>query len=73
MKILTSGEVARILGVSKEALFYREEAGQIPKARRTGTGKRYFLPSDIKRLQKYFGQGSTKRASYRGSTKHSGN
>lgn len=52
MKILTTGSAARRLGINKDRLFRLEEVGHIPPAKRTETGKRFFLPDDLKRLKK---------------------
>ncbi len=52
IRVYTSGEVAQILGITKAQLFYWEETHKIPKASRTGSGKRYYLPQDIENLKK---------------------
>ena len=49
MKILTVREVLDHLGISRAKLYYMEETGKIPPARRTFTGKRFFLPGDLER------------------------
>lgn len=51
MKVYTTGEACRLLGIRMHRLFYLEEAGQIPRARRTGTSKRYFTEADIQKLR----------------------
>lgn len=50
-QIFTSGEVARLLGIRKEKLFYLEERGKIQPAQRTGTGKRVYTRDDVYRLR----------------------
>lgn len=51
MQIFTTGEVAKLLGITKERLFYLEARGQIEPAQRTGTGKRVYTRDDIYRLR----------------------
>jgi DNA-binding transcriptional MerR regulator len=47
MQIMTVKDVLATLAVSRAQLYYWEEVGKIPPARRTSTGKRYYLPEDI--------------------------
>jgi len=54
MKILTVKEVLAELGVSRAQLYYAEEVHKIPSARRTSTGKRYYLPEDLDLIRRRF-------------------
>lgn len=51
MDILTVQDVLAALGVSRARLYYLEETGQIPPARRTSTNRRYYLPHDVERIR----------------------
>lgn len=51
MKLFSTGEVARLVGVSLENLAYRERTGKVPRASRMGNGKRFYTESDIRRLK----------------------
>jgi len=57
MKILTPGVISRLLGVPRHRLYYMEERGQIPSARRSENGKRFYTLADLKRLQRVFAKG----------------
>ncbi len=52
MKIYTSGEVAKILGITYEQLLYKEKRGYIKTAQKTGSGKRIYNDNDIKAIKK---------------------
>ena len=52
MKILTPGAVSKLLGVPRHQLYYKEERGQIPSARRSANGKRFYTTSDYTKLKK---------------------
>jgi len=52
MEILTVKEVLAALGISRAKLYYSEEVGKIPSARRTSTGKRYYLPGDVELMRR---------------------
>lgn len=52
MEILTVRDVLEQLGVTRTQLYYAEETHKIPPARRTSTGKRYYLPEDIEAIRK---------------------
>lgn len=52
MKILTVQEVLAALSVTRAQLYYAEEVGKIPPARRTSTGKRYYLPNDVELIRR---------------------
>lgn len=54
MTILTVKDVMNRLGVSRSKLYYMEETGKIPPARRTSTGKRFYLPADLLRIKEKF-------------------
>jgi DNA-binding transcriptional MerR regulator len=50
-----TGEVARLIGVSKDAIRKAEREGRIPSARREeGGDDRVFCAKDIASLRKYF-------------------
>ena len=51
MKIYTSGEVARLLGIPFNKLLYLENTGKIDPAKRTGTYKRYYTKEDLEMLK----------------------
>lgn len=51
MKIHTTGNTAKILGIGKDKLFYLEETGKIPAAQRTSSGKRFYTTGDIQKLK----------------------
>ena len=52
MEIMTTGTVAHKLRISKDRYFQLEESGRLPAAKRTSTGKRFFLPADVVKLRK---------------------
>ena len=52
MTIFTVVDAIRSLGISRARLYYLEETKKIPVARRTSTGKRYFLPQDLVAIKK---------------------
>lgn len=52
MKILTVKDVLAALGVSRAQLYYWEEVGKIPPARRTSTDKRFYVPKDVEKIRK---------------------
>lgn len=52
MRVFTTGEVAARLGVRREWLYYWEERSKIPRARRTGSGKRFYTSADLQRLRR---------------------
>lgn len=52
MKILTVRDVLDQLRVSRSQLYYAEEMGKIPPARRTSTGKRYYIPEDLVEIKR---------------------
>ncbi len=52
MRILSVRDVLERLQISRAKLYYWEEVGKIPPARRTSTGKRFFLPADVERIEK---------------------
>jgi DNA-binding transcriptional MerR regulator len=58
--ILTIGEAADELGVSRSWLRFGERLGTLPLARRTPSGWRYYTPEDIERLRR-LGVGERKR------------
>lgn len=51
MQILTVKDVLIALGATRAQLYYWEETGKIPPARRTSTGKRYYLPVDVEKIK----------------------
>ena len=51
MRILTISEVTEILGVPFYKLHYLERMKKIPKAKRTGTGMRYYNDGDVSVLR----------------------
>lgn len=51
MEVMTTGTLVRLLGISKEKYFRLEDSGKFPSARRTATGKRFFLTQDVQRLK----------------------
>jgi len=51
MTILTVKDVLAALGASRAQLYYWEETNKIPPARRTSTGKRFYLPEDLRRIK----------------------
>lgn len=52
MKILTVKDALKFLGISRAKLYYYEEVGKIPAARRTSTGQRFYLPEDLEQVKK---------------------
>lgn len=60
--IMTTGTVARKLKISKDRYFRLEESGVFPSARRTSTGKRFFLPGDVARLRRRLRRRTAKRS-----------
>ena len=61
MEILTVQDVLAALGVSRARLYYLEETRQIPPARRTSTGKRYYLPNDVEQIRRKLREASAAR------------
>lgn len=61
MKIFSTGEVCRELGIPLEKLYYWERVGKIPASRRLGNGKRYFVREDVARLKKLLVRAETRR------------
>jgi DNA-binding transcriptional MerR regulator len=51
MKIFTVREVVQSLGINRSQLYYWEEVGKIPPARRLSNGKRYYLPQDLEKIE----------------------
>lgn len=51
VKILTVKDVLVALGATRAQLYYWEETGKVPPARRTSTGKRYYLPGDVEKIR----------------------
>ncbi len=51
MQLLTSGDVARELGVSVEYLRRLEREGKIPKAKRLLNSRRVYTQDDLERLR----------------------
>ena len=46
-------DLEKILGINRHTYFYWEEAGKVPKAKRTPMGNyRYWTEEDINRLKK---------------------
>lgn len=56
MKILTVKDVLTALGVTRAQLYYWEETGKVPPARRTSTNGRFYLPQDVERLKRFVAQ-----------------
>lgn len=56
MNILIVADVIKRLRISRARLYYLEETAKIPAARRTSTGKRYFLPEDVIQIRKKIGK-----------------
>lgn len=52
MQIMTTGTLVKKLRINKDKYFRLEESGYFPQARRTPTGKRFFLPGDVTKLRK---------------------
>lgn len=52
MKILATGEMLRLVGVSRDRYLWAERTGRICKAKLTSAGKRYFLPEDVRQLKR---------------------
>lgn len=51
-KIYTTGDVLRIFGIPQYQLYYWLETKKLPPARRTESGKRYWLEEDLSVLRK---------------------
>ena len=51
-RIYTTGDVLRIFDIPQYQLYYWEETKKIPEARRTESGKRYYLADDIVELKR---------------------
>ena len=51
-EFMTSGDVARVLGVSNQHVHHLAVTGQLPVAIRVGKGMRLFRTSDVERLAK---------------------
>jgi DNA-binding transcriptional MerR regulator len=46
-------DIEKILGVKREALFYWEKVGKIPKAKRTPMGNyRYWSKEDVEKIKR---------------------
>ena len=56
MTILTVKDVLQRLGISRSQLYYWEEVGKIPAARRLSNGKRYYLPQDLVKIERILGK-----------------
>lgn len=52
MKIYSTGEVCRRLGIQSEKLFYMERTGKIGEAKRLGNGKRFFTEADLRSIER---------------------
>lgn len=52
MQVFTTGEVCRRLRIRMHRFCYLEQSGRIPRARRTGSGKRVFTEADINQLER---------------------
>lgn len=50
-KIYTTGDVLKLFDIPQYQLYYWEETKKIPEARRTESGKRYYLEDDIAKLE----------------------
>jgi len=56
-KYLTAGEVAEVLGISKQTLIKYEKLGIFPKSRRNNlNGWREYTDEDVKNLKKIMGR-----------------
>jgi len=51
MRILTVQDVLQSLGVTRAQLYYWEEVGKIPPARRLSNGRRYYLAQDLEKIE----------------------
>ena len=51
-KIYMTGDILRIFDIPQYQLYYWEETKKVPAARRTESGKRYYLDSDLAELRK---------------------
>jgi len=51
MKIFTVRDIVQNLGINRSQLYYWEEVGKIPPARRLSNGKRYYLPQDVDKIE----------------------
>ncbi|MFH2203944.1 MAG: MerR family transcriptional regulator [Elusimicrobiota bacterium] len=51
-KLLGPGIVCRRLGIRRAVLYYKEEIGALPRARRTENGHRVYTEADLRRLRK---------------------
>ncbi|MEK7722362.1 MAG: AlpA family phage regulatory protein [Elusimicrobiota bacterium] len=51
MKILTVKDMLQRFGISRTQLYYGEESGKFPPARRLSNGKRYYLPQDLEKIE----------------------
>jgi DNA-binding transcriptional MerR regulator len=52
MRLLTSGTVARQLGLSRERVAQLEREGRLPAAVRDSTGRRLFTEADVEALRR---------------------
>lgn len=50
MSVFTIGALAKASGMTTPTIRYYEEIGLIPKARRSGSGQRYYEDADLSRL-----------------------
>jgi len=56
MRILTVKDMLQSLCISRSQLYYWEEVGKIPPARRLSNGKRYYLPQDLEKIERMLGK-----------------